>query len=341
MYQIITDGSWDMGSERATRFGVDVVPYYVTMDGEHYLKEIEELDVRDFYQFMVDNPKIFPKTSLPTVQDYYDVFEKYAKQGIDIICFTLSAKFSGSYNSARNAGNMIQENYPGIRVTIMDTTLATLMQGLMIQEIVRFQRSGADYDALIKRADEIKDTCRIFFTVENMDYLVHGGRVGKLAGISANILNLRPMILMTQGELFPSGLARGRVQSRKKAMEKLFAHIEENGNDPDRYIYMVGYGYNIKEGEDLRKDVIEHMKKKWPGFDQRSKSDRLVPPSACIQALIRLVLDCARNPASQKPLTSSSINKLLNGFKITEIDTLYPLRNRWIYAKLFIPNVLN
>ena len=75
-----------------------------------------------------------------------------------------------------------------------------------------------------------------------MDYLVHGGRVGKLAGISANILNLRPMILMTQGELFPSGLARGRVQSRKKAMEKLFAHIEENGNDPDRYIYMVGYG---------------------------------------------------------------------------------------------------
>lgn len=77
---------------------------------------------------------------------------------------------------------MIQGNYPGIRVTIMDTTLATLMQGLMIQEIVRFQRSGADYDALIKRADEIKDTCRIFFTVENMDYLVHGGRVGKLAG---------------------------------------------------------------------------------------------------------------------------------------------------------------
>ena len=61
MYQIITDGSWDMGSERATRFGVDVVPYYVTMDGEHYLKEIEELDVRDFYQFMVDNPKIFPR----------------------------------------------------------------------------------------------------------------------------------------------------------------------------------------------------------------------------------------------------------------------------------------
>ena len=267
MYQIITDGSWDMGSERAARFGVEVVPYYVTMDGEHYLKEIKELDVRDFYQFMVDKPKTFPKTSMPNVQDYYDVFEKYAKKGIAINRFTLSTKFSGSYNSARNAGSMILENYSGIRVTVMDTTLATLMQGLMIQEILRFQHSGANYDELIKRADEIKDTCRIFFTVENMDYLIHGGRVGKLAGISANILNLRPMILMTQGELFPSGLARGRVQSRKKAMEKLFTYIEENGNNPDRYVYMVGYGYNIKEGEDLRKDVIEKMKKKWPGFE--------------------------------------------------------------------------
>ena len=165
MYQIITDGSWDMGSARAAALSIEVVPYYVTMDGEHYLKEIAELDVRDFYKFMVDNPKIFPKTSLPTVQDYYDVFEKYAKQGTDIICFTLSAKFSGSYNSARNAGSMILENYPVIRVTVMDTTLATLMQGLMIQEIVRFQRSGADYDALVKRADELKETCRIFFTV--------------------------------------------------------------------------------------------------------------------------------------------------------------------------------
>ena len=70
------------GSERATRFGVDVVPYYVTMDGEHYLKEIEELDVRDFYQFMVDNPKIFPKTSLPTVQDYYDVLKNMPNRAL-------------------------------------------------------------------------------------------------------------------------------------------------------------------------------------------------------------------------------------------------------------------
>lgn len=267
MYQIITDGSWDMGTDRAQALGVEVVPYYITMDGKTYMKEIEELDVRDFYSFMVENPKIFPKTSLPTVQDYVTAFEKYARQGIDMICFTLSAKFSGSNNSAQNAREIVLEDYPDIRIEVIDSTLATLMQGLMIQEIVRYQRSGADYDELIQRVRQIKDTCRIFFTVENMNYLVHGGRVGKLAGISANALNLRPMILMTQGELFPSGLAHGRAQSRKKAMEKLFAYVEENGNDPSRFAFMVGYGYNIEEGEKLRAEVITKMQQKWPGYE--------------------------------------------------------------------------
>lgn len=267
MYQIITDGSWDMGSERAVKLNVEVVPYYVTMDGQNYLKEIEELDVRDFYTFMVENPKVYPKTSQPSIPDYVKAFEKYAKQGIDIICFTLSMKFSGSHNAALNARELVKEQYPDVRIEVVDSTLATLMQGLMIQEIVRYQRTGADYDALLKRANEIIETARIFFTVENMDYLIHGGRVGKLAGISANVLNLRPMILMTQGELFSAGLARGRVQSRKKAMEKLFQHIEENGNDPNKFALMVGYGYNTAEGEHLREEVIRKLKERWPGYE--------------------------------------------------------------------------
>lgn len=133
---------------------------------------------------------------------YVTAFEKYASQGIDIICFTLSAKFSGSYNAALIARSMVLENYPDARITVIDSTLATLMQGLM-----------------------------------------------------------------TQGELFSSGLAHGRAQSRKKAIEKLFAYIEENGNDPNRFAIMTGYGYNIQEGEALRSEVIAKLKQRWPDYD--------------------------------------------------------------------------
>ena len=137
--------------------------------------------------------------------------------------------------------------------------------GNAIDSLEQVELNMYDYlEEVIERAKYLRDTARIFFTVENMNYLIHGGRVGKLAGVAANVLNLRPMILMTQGELFPMGLARGRVQSKKKAMEKLFSYIKENGNDPDKFAYIVGYGYDKEEGEKLRSDARKQFEKTWP-----------------------------------------------------------------------------
>ena len=71
--QIISDGSQDLSSELSKEKDIEVVPFYVSFDGEHYYKEIEEITVRDFYQQMVDHPDVFPKTSMPSVQDFYEV----------------------------------------------------------------------------------------------------------------------------------------------------------------------------------------------------------------------------------------------------------------------------
>ena len=71
--QIISDGSQDLSPELSKEKDIEVVPFYVSFDGEHYYKEIEEITVRDFYQQMVDHPDVFPKTSMPSVQDFYDL----------------------------------------------------------------------------------------------------------------------------------------------------------------------------------------------------------------------------------------------------------------------------
>ena len=68
--QIISDGSQDLSPELSKEKDIEVVPFYVSFDGEHYYKEIEEITVRDFYQQMVDHPDVFPKTSMPSVQDF-------------------------------------------------------------------------------------------------------------------------------------------------------------------------------------------------------------------------------------------------------------------------------
>ena len=86
------------------------------LTGEHYYKEIEEITVRDFYQQMVDHPDVFPKTSMPSVQDFYEVFEKSVKENIPVICICITAKFSGSLQSATTAKDMILEEYPRQRL---------------------------------------------------------------------------------------------------------------------------------------------------------------------------------------------------------------------------------
>ena len=83
--QIISDGSLDLSRELTRERDILVVPFYVSFDGETYLKEGVELDIREFYQRMVDHPDVFPKTSMPSVDDYYQVFLPLAKQDVPMI----------------------------------------------------------------------------------------------------------------------------------------------------------------------------------------------------------------------------------------------------------------
>ena len=79
MFDIITDSACDLTLDTAKQLGIEVVPFYVSLDGEHYRKEGLEIPVRDFYQFMVDNPAAYPKTSLASIEDFEKINEELAK----------------------------------------------------------------------------------------------------------------------------------------------------------------------------------------------------------------------------------------------------------------------
>ena len=94
-----------------------------------------ELDIREFYQRMVDHPDVFPKTSMPSVDDYYQVFLPLAKQDVPMICICITTKFSGSMQSATTARDMILEEYPKARITVIDAEINTVLQGLSLIHI--------------------------------------------------------------------------------------------------------------------------------------------------------------------------------------------------------------
>lgn len=263
IFQIISDGSCDLPPELTKEKDIIVVPFYVSFDDEHYQKEIVEIKIRDFYQKMVDESKVYPKSSMPSTQDYMDAFLPVVKQKIPIICICITTKFSGSMQSAMNAKTMLLEDYPDAQITVIDATVNTVLQGQYVLEAVRMRDSGAGYEETINRLEEIKSTGRIFFTVGNMEYLKHGGRIGKVAGIAGSVLGIRPVITLKQGEIFPSGIARSRKKSMDKTIDLIVNYLEEQKEPIDHFSVAVGYGYDYDEAVAYRDTVLHVLREKY------------------------------------------------------------------------------
>ena len=265
MYQIISDGSCDLPKQLAKDKGVEVVPFYVSFDEKVYYKEIEEMPIRKFYDLMVEKENVvFPKSSLPSIKDYITSFEKYVKQGIPVICICITVKFSGSYQAAVNAKNILLETYPDAKIEIIDSMMDTVLQGIYVLEAVKLREQGVPYEEAVERLLRIRDTGRIFFTGGNVSYLKHGGRIGKLSGIAASVLGIRPLITLKEGEIFPSGLPRSRRKSLEGVMNLLDSHIKSllnAGENMADYVVDVGYGYDIREAETFLEGIKERFRK--------------------------------------------------------------------------------
>ena len=261
-YQIISDSSCDLPTAVVNEKNLLVVPFYVSFDSEHYMKEMEEIGIRDFYEQMVANPKVFPKTSLPSAQDYADAFEPFVQAGKPIICICISTKFSGSMQSALSAKDILTESYPDAKITVIDATVNTVLQGQYVLEAVRMQEAGWEYDAVVKRLEEIKSTGRIFFTVGDLEYLKHGGRIGKLAGVAASALGIKPMITLKEGEIFSSGLARSRKKSLDKIIDMFLDYLKETGKNIENYSLSLGFGYDKEEAKAFRTHFVSMVNEK-------------------------------------------------------------------------------
>ena len=172
MFRIISDGSCDLGTERAKQYNIDVVPFYVSIDEKQYDREIVDIGIRDFYERMVRDKGVYPKSSMPSVDDYVKAFMPYVEKDEEILCLCITTKFSGSYNSAMNAKNMILEDYPDAVIEVMDTQVNTVLQGIFTLEAARMRDAGWSLSDTVKRLNEIIPHSRILFTVGSMDYLV-------------------------------------------------------------------------------------------------------------------------------------------------------------------------
>ena len=251
MFQIVSDGGSDFTKEEIATFGVEVVPFYVNFDDE-FLKVEVDITTAAFFNRLSSEKGIFPKTSQPNPHDYIEACEKYLKEGKDIIILTISSKLSGSFNSAMVAADILTQDYPDREIVVIDSLNGSVAQGLILREMLKMREAGYSLARTVKLTKEVMKTTRVYFTLDTLEYLKRGGRVGPTTAFVGGILGLRPILQLEDGEVSQLDNVRGKKNVLRLIQEAMVAALEE---DKENVSISIGHIFSEKDALAFKKSL--------------------------------------------------------------------------------------
>jgi len=249
MFQLISDGGCDFTNEEVKKHNIDIVPFYVTLENEVYLKEGVDITKEEYFKRLSTDKKLFPKTAQPNPQDYVDIYTPHLKAGKDIISLTISSKLSGTYNSATLAANMCKEDFPDRTIIVIDSLNCAIGQGLILKEMVKMRDKGYSITKTSDIAEKIIKTTKIYFSLDTLEYLKKGGRVGPTTALVGGLLGLRPILHIVDGAVEQLDSVRGKDKVLGLIEEGIVAALEGEAEN-----------INLSIGHILRKEEATDFK---------------------------------------------------------------------------------
>jgi len=188
--QIVTDSGVDLGltSEEQKALRIRVVPLVVTLEGQSY-REGVDITADEFYDRLARTSSM-PTTSQPSPGDFAAVYRELAANDPAILSIHMSSGLSGTYNSACTAAASV----PEAKITLVDTKTLSAGAGWQVEAAARALRAGWPPDAVLAMVKRIQEQTHSLFTLKELKYLIHGGRISHMKGLIASALDLKPMI---------------------------------------------------------------------------------------------------------------------------------------------------
>lgn len=219
---VVTDGASSLTPAMGKEYGLHVAPVYVTFNEQTYLSGVN-LDAAEFYRLLRANKKL-PTTAQPTAQDFIDIYTKLAEDVDEIVTVVVSHHMSATLQSAL----MAQEQFKTVPVHVIDSESVTLGLGMMAIAAARAAAQGQDARQVVQLLEKIKQSMNVIFTVETLEYLQKGGRIGGATAFLGSALSIKPILYVKDGRIEPLE----RQRTRKRAVNRLFELLEEHaGSD--------------------------------------------------------------------------------------------------------------
>ena len=239
---IVTDSVSDISPKIAKELDIKVVPLTVIFGTEQFLDGIE-LSNAEFFKKLETDPN-HPSTSQPSPEAFVKTYEKLLKEGYEILSVHVSAKLSGTINSAEQAIKAIDTN----KIKIIDTGSASMAQGLVAMSAARAAKNAKSLDELADIAESTSKKTTVYVAMDTMEFLKRGGRIGKARAMLGSILNIKPIITTNDGEIVP----HSRARTIKKAISSMI-------NDMGEKDQIIEVAVLHSTTPDLAKDVMTQI----------------------------------------------------------------------------------
>ena len=225
--KIVTDSSVDLSPKLAEELGITVVPLYVRFGNEVYRDQID-ISADEFYQRLQHDP-VHPSTTQPTPQDFVNAYEKMAPKADGIVSIHISAKLSGTCNSALQGKKMIEEGGAVCPIEVIDSETLTMGLGIITMAAAKVANAGGNVQEVVDKVKEMIPRIHLLFILDTLKYLALGGRIGKAKALLGSVLNVKPILAIKDGEVVPAG----QVRSRSKGIDRLVDFVQSAASIQD------------------------------------------------------------------------------------------------------------
>lgn len=218
---VITDSSCDLEISELRDHNIRLLPFRIIYKDREFK---DRVDISPSYLYG-NIEKEIPKTSLPSLEDTNNLFQELEQEGYThVVIITISCEFSGTYNSIQ----LLTEDHPNLTFFVYDSKTLSRTQGFLALKVSKMIKDGVNFDTIVKTLPTLRKKVGIFFTLNTLDYLRKGGRIGRVAGTVGQLLNIKPIITVPEDGRFETySKVRGRKQSIKVLLEILDHWLKE------------------------------------------------------------------------------------------------------------------
>jgi DegV family protein with EDD domain len=256
---VLTDSCASIPENLLESLQIRTVAMYIHR-GAEVLRDLVTIQREEFLRWMT-TARFLPTTASPGPGDYFEAYSQLAGAGKDeIISIHISSKGSGCFQAATVAQSMMKDEFPHVRIEVVDTKNVSLCQGWMVIEAARAALAGFSLDHVTSMVRKMIPRTHMIQTADTLRYLYLGGRIGKAQQLLGNMLNIKPLIGMEDGVIVPLGRAHSRGQAYQQ-MADLVSEAVGEGQAKVAYVHAGALREveRIRSMVDAKVNVVESL----------------------------------------------------------------------------------